>query len=372
VKMDAGQRANGSRKQIVKTFDSLGAARTFVRQVRGDLIEGRYRAPDDMTLDELCARWLTLKDDVRPVTLEGYAAVLRPVRNRIGTRRVQSLTYDDMLMLKRWLAAEGGQRGGGLSERTVRMTFVCLGQVLDEGMRARLLTENVARLVKNRQKRNAVDPARWSAAQLLQFRSFTDQDRMAGVWRLVLCGLRRSEVMGLAWNRIDLDSGRVDVVQGRVALVATPGRRDHLDDPKSKQSWRSLEVETIHSGTVELLRDYHACTAGLSTSGLVVINAQGMPVHPEWFSSRFRTLCRAAEVPVIRLHAVRHSVADMLASLGVPPIDAAAMLGHTTSVYLDTYARSTPGGVSTAAARLGEAFERLCMPQELPPSVTGR
>ncbi len=206
---------------------------------------------------------------------------------------------------------------------------------------------------------------------LLRFRSFTDQDRMAGIWRLVLCGMRRSEVMGLSWNRIDLDSGCVHIVQGRVALVATPGRRDHIDDPKSKQSWRSLQVETIHPGTVELLRLYQARTSGLGASGLVVVNAQGEPVHPEWFSSRFRALCRASGVPAIRLHAVRHSVADMLASLGVPPVDAAAMLGHTTSVYLDTYARATPGGVSTASARLGEAFELLSAQVETPPSVTG-
>jgi integrase len=62
---------------------------------------------------------------------------------------------------------------------------------------------------------------------------------------------------------------------------------------------------------------------------------------------------------VIRLHAVRHSVADLLASLGVPPVDAAALLGHTTSVYLDTYARATTAGTALAAARLGEALGRL-------------
>src|SRR4051812_15184768 len=69
VKMSAGKRADGHRKQLVRTFDTLGEARRMVNQVRADLAEGRYRARDDMTLNDLCARWLSQKDDVRPITL---------------------------------------------------------------------------------------------------------------------------------------------------------------------------------------------------------------------------------------------------------------------------------------------------------------
>ncbi|MEJ7707690.1 MAG: hypothetical protein WKF82_10775 [Nocardioidaceae bacterium] len=59
---------------------------------------------------------------------------------------------------------------------------------------------------------------------------------------------------------------------------------------------------------------------------------------------------------MIRLHAVRHSLADRLAALGVPPADAAALLGHTTEVYYSTYARATSAGVTSAAEVLGRAL----------------
>jgi integrase len=358
--LSTGKKANGDRNQIQKTFDKLEDARLFVSRNLAEVEGVGGRAPEGTTLNELCARWLSGKDDVRPVTLEGYEAVLRPVRNRLGRRPVQTLTYDDMLALKGWLSSQGGQRGNPLSERTVRMTFVALGQVLDEGIRARLLTENVARLVKSRRRTGPTDPARWGADDLLAFRRHADGLGDAAAWRLVLSGMRRSEVLGLTWRNVDFIEGAVHVVQGRVPLALTAKSRDHVDAPKSRQSRRIVCVETIHPGTRALLQRYRGGQGRGSESGdFVVVDGTGKPVRPEWFSDRFRRLCAEAGVPVIRLHAVRHSVADLLASLGVPPVDAAALLGHTTSVYLDTYARATTAGTALAAARLGEALGRL-------------
>ncbi len=61
-------------------------------------------------------------------------------------------------------------------------------------------------------------------------------------------------------------------------------------------------------------------------------------------------------MPVIRLHATRHTMAVALNRAGVAPVDAAALLGHTTAVYLATYARSQSDGMRSAAERLGAAF----------------
>ena len=88
-------------------------------------------------------------------------------------------------------------------------------------------------------------------------------------------------------------------------------------------------------------------------SGLVVVDALGRGLRPEVYSDRCRRLCATAGVPVIRLHAVRHSLAFTLSGLAVVPADAAALLGHTTEVYLSTYLpESGASGIAAAAARL--------------------
>jgi integrase len=70
-----------------------------------------------------------------------------------------------------------------------------------------------------------------------------------------MCGLRRSKVLGLTWDCVDLDRGEIVVQAGRVLL---DGRRTATDDPKSAASRRTVPVEEIQPGTVALLRSLRA------------------------------------------------------------------------------------------------------------------
>jgi len=79
-------------------------------------------------------------------------------------------------------------------------------------------------------------------------------------------------------------------------------------------------VEAMRPGTVAALRALsprqaaERLRAGCSyvDTGLVVVDALGQPVRPEWYSDRFRALGKAAGVPAITLHSVRHSLAFWL------------------------------------------------------------
>jgi integrase len=89
---------------------------------------------------------------------------------------------------------------------------------------------------------------------------------------------------------------------------------------------------------------------------LVVVDELGVPLRPEVYSDRFRRLYVAAGVTKIKLHSVRHSLAFWLHKLGVPPADAAALLGHTVEVHLSTYLpESGASGIAKAAAAFGRA-----------------
>ena len=159
----------------------------------------------------------------------------------------------------------------------------------------------------------------------------------------------------LEWRSIDVDAGIVQVVPGRVPLALDPERRDHIGDPKSRVSRRVVHVEALHSGAMKLLREYQVRTG--RRSGLAAIDGAGLPLRPQWFSDRFQALCREAGVPVIRLHAIRHSIADELAARpDVSDIDAAALVGHDVRTFHAVYARSREEGQRNAATRPGEVF----------------
>jgi integrase len=92
-----------------------------------------------------------------------------------------------------------------------------------------------------------------------------------------------------------------------------------VDDPKSRASWRTVPVWSMHPGTVALLRSPRA---------------------------------RQADVPVVRLHSVRHTLALILHRAGWTPADVAPLLGHSLEVHLSTHVPRTKRGVALAASRL--------------------
>lgn len=350
------------RRQIKRSYRSLKDARVFVTTTRAGLASGTYAPPSAETLRQLCDRWLDSRRDIRLVTVEGYRLQLAPVLRHLGDRKVQSITLNDVESLIVWMGREGGKRGQGLGPRSVRAALIALSQALDLAARENTVSRNVARLARRPRSRTVAgtDLEHWQPEQLRAFVEHSDTDELAAAWRLTACGLTRADVLGLRWSDIDFGDGVVRVSQGRVAL----GKGFHVDDPKSLSRRRALPVEAMWPGTVALLRSLSArqakdrlkAGAAWTDSGLVVVNSLGQPLRPARYSDRFRNLCKAAAVPSITLHSVRHSLAFWLHREGVTPADAAALLGHTVEVHLSTYLpHSGASGIASAAQALGRA-----------------
>jgi integrase len=351
------------RKQATRTFDSLRDARAFVIETRERLAKGSYLAPSHVTLRELADDWLRTRRDVREVSLRGYRGVLEPVLGQLGARSAQSLTRRDMESLVEWMSTSGGARGKGWSQRSTVYALGALRQVLAYGVADGVLVSNPADGVKapRRRKGDRRRASVWEPADLIQFREVADTDEWAAAWRLTLCGLRRSEVLGLSWHAVDRDAGAVAVEASRVVVAAG---RTALDDAKSEASHRIVPVEQMHPGSLALFRSLSAAQAAdrvaagpaYQGSGLVLVDALGRGVSPDAYSDRFRALCATAGVPPIRLHEVRHTLALMLHRAGEAPADVAALLGHTVSTHLAHYVPRTERGAASAAGRFGEVL----------------
>lgn len=349
------------RRQVTKTFGSLKAARQFVNETKAALARGSYLAPDRATLAGLVDAWLASKRSVRPITRSGYLGALRPALDRLGARPVQMITRADVEQLVTWATASGGKWGGPLSQRSVSYLLITLRQVIDFALDAGLVSTNVAARVQA--PRRTADDHRprtvWTPAQMVAFRTLADRDPWAAIWRLVMSGLRRSEVLGLSWPQVDLDAGTVTVVAGRVLLAKGATA---TDEPKSAASRRTVPVEQMHPGSVALLKALRAAqaadrlAAGTAWPGsdLVVLDALGRPVHPDRLTDGWRALCREAGVPETGTHSARHAVATMLHGAGVAPADASALLGHQVGTHLQAYVQQTQAGVTRAADSLGK------------------
>src|SRR4029450_9273911 len=122
-----------------------------------------------------------------------------------------------------------------------------------------------------------------------------------------------------------------------------------VSEPKTGKGRRSLALDPA---TVAALREHRTRQAehglavgpGWQEVGLVFTWPDGRPIHPQRFSNWFEQHTRAAGLPRIRLHDVRHSYGTAALAAGVPAKVVSERLGHSAvAITMDTYSHVLPG-----------------------------
>jgi integrase len=190
----------------------------------------------------------------------------------------------------------------------------------------------------------------WSAEQLGAFLSAVRGDRLYALWHtLAMTGLRRGEALGLRWQDVDLEAGRLCV---RRALVPS-GREVLVSEPKTARGRRvvALDPETVAVLKAQAARQLKEQRGARWTeTDLVFTNEEGQALHP-WVTSRcFRKAEKEAMLRTIRLHDLRHTHATLALQAGIHPKVVSERLGQATvSIIVDTYSRAIPAMQEEAA-----------------------
>ncbi len=265
-----------------------------------------------------------------------------------------------------WTLTEGRMRGGrpgtGLGVTSARAMLGRLSAAFEMAVDDGKLPRNPCRKV--RVSGGAKAPrATWNEEQVKRFITAVSADRLAAVWLLSLLGLRRGEVCGLKWADVSFTDKTLSIRQTHVAV----GGEVIEKGPKSRRGYRTLPLFQPVLGALEQLSTAQlaekaaagAAYAGDVDSGFVCCDELGQPVHPEWWSSEFGRLCRAAGLPKIRLHDCRHSTNSLLEHLGVSPSIRASWFGHTIAVNTATYTHASAADLEVISTALGDIFKAV-------------
>jgi integrase len=183
------------------------------------------------------------------------------------------------------------------------------------------------------------------------------EERYAALYVLaVTAGLRRGELLGLAWEDIDLERGVLQVrrtlQKGEMLPPKTPKSRRQIRLTRRAvnalcRHWRAQETERLMAN------------GSWMEQGLVFPNKTGNPTDGDnLYSRHFRALLKRAGLLAIRFHDLRHTCATLLLTKGVHPKVVSEMLGHATvSITLDTYSHVIPGLGDAAASAMDDALE---------------
>lgn len=190
----------------------------------------------------------------------------------------------------------------------------------------------------------------WMPEHTGQFLDFIRAERMHALFSLVAyCGLRRDEVIGLAWAEVDLDQG--------TAYIRETGSGD---GPKSDSGTRAVPlaapvVAALRAWRRQQAADRLAWGSDWDGGDLVFTREDGTPVPGQWVSVRFETLAFRAGLPPVRFHDLRHGAASLCKAAGLDTKFISALLGHSRSSFTDdVYVHLFPE-VARAAAEAAAA-----------------
>jgi integrase len=230
------------------------------------------------------------------------------------------------------LLDHGGKGGRALSRTTVHHVHVAISKMFADAVKWGMLPKNPASVATapapNKAKRSV-----WGPDELSRFRRAIEKDRLSALWVLAMSsGLRRSELAALRWEDVDLDVGRLQVVQARVVVDG----KILTGTPKSDASIRSLGLD---SGTVTALRAHQeGQRRDAAPTDLVFTTENGEPIHPERLTRMLAAKARKAELPPTTLHGLRHAHLTAMVEAGVPLPVVQARAGHASiATTMDLY-----------------------------------
>jgi integrase len=184
------------------------------------------------------------------------------------------------------------------------------------------------RETKQRRKRQTwtVDDARW----FLESTWHAGEALYAAFVLVLVLGLRRGEVLGLAWDQVDLDDAELYVGQ----QLQRVGRRLLRREVKTETSEAPLPLPDLCIAALKIRRqqqDDDRARAGDTwiDNGLVFTTRHGTPIEPHNFGRSFDRCITAARVPSITVHGTRKTCASLLAALDVHPRVAMRILRHS-------------------------------------------
>jgi integrase len=160
--------------------------------------------------------------------------------------------------------------------------------------------------------------------------------------------MRQSEILGLRWSDVDLDTATLSVSRTLQRSVSRKGWL--IQSPKTKRSRRTIPLTPIGVEALQRQRKAQASAqlaakasewapavdstgqpiANTGPEALIFTNGFGHPLMGNVVTKRLRRALKDAGLPAnVHVHSLRHSTASLLLARGIPARVAMDILGHS-------------------------------------------
>lgn len=325
---------------------------------------------DSPLFSDYLYEWLRLvKPNLQVTTYSGYRLLVKVIAPYFEEKglRVNEIKPAHIQEFYTYLQEEKGK-----SPQVCKHYHAVIHRALQIAYRSDLILTNPADKVE-RPKYQKHKAKFYSAEQVKNLFNELQGDPYEHIYKLTtIYGMRRSEVCGLRWSSIDFDKNTLTLdhtaIQCEVNGKRTIVKKDKM---KNQSSMRTLpllpmvkeillKVKSEQERNIERYASYYS----REYLGYVCVDDVGKIIRPDTLTTHFRTFLLRNNLPLIRLHELRHSCASILIACGVSMKAVQEWLGHSTfSTTADIYSHLNYSSKLAVADTLTNVFNGKPVPK---------
>lgn len=238
------------------------------------------------------------------------------------------------------------------SPNYVRIVQGMLAVAFDRAIILGLCERNPARMVGNvKSKKVKVDF--WTLEEfqkvisLLYKGDYYEHYLFISFWLLFMTGMRIGEAAALQWDDIDFETGLLSITKTLYYKSMTEYK---FVEPKTQASKRTIVID---EDTIKELKEWKEVQQKVLKDCNFVISYSGIPTSKHTLPRALEKLAGLADIHRIKIHALRHSHASLLISMGENPLIIKDRLGHEKiQTTLGTYGHLYPNSNFEVAKKL--------------------
>jgi integrase len=332
-------------------------------KLRATLLSGLDAPNDRRTVAQVLDLWLGTLPSSRlaPGTIVTYRRAVRLyVKPTLGSLVAEQVRPSHVRKMQAALADQGR------APHTVRLARAVLRRGFEWAVGDELLSRNVVANTDG----PAVPGVKVDPLELVELGAVLDAARghryEAAVVLLARLGLRKGEVLGLAWSDVDLEA-KPPVIHVRRQVQRVARRGLELVPLKTAKSDRVIPLDAVAVDTLRAQRRAQreermliGVRPGEEYAELVFTTAHGLPVDPRAFARSLDRIAGRAGLNGLNPHRLRHSMAAVALEARVPVEVLSELLGHSSiRVTKDIYGTLLLNTKAAAVDAIGGVFNEI-------------
>lgn len=320
-------------------------AEEILRQRIAEYETNMLQTPKNLTF----ADWMRFtveekKNTVAPTTYNGYCDMVRLHITPYFEERKVLLTELTAGALEAYYLKK---LEDGLSPNTIHKHHELIHTALKKALKLEYVQKNVAELADTPKRAKKETPAPYNEAELIQLLNVFRKDVLFYVVAVaIIFGLRRSEILGLRWDRIDFENGSMRIDTTALRCIENGKVITKIcDTTKTETSCREFQLTKKEILLFQELkerqkeyRQFFKKDYSEDYANFVFLDEKGVLLQPDYVTHHFKKVLRKNNLREIRFHDLRHSCATFLLYSDFHLKDIQEWLGHAQYQFTaDTY-----------------------------------